>query len=64
MSQDLAGRGPVEIAKAAKAAFEASQLIDSSERVQALHLIKGELEEHKDEILAANKEDLEVLGSS
>lgn len=64
MSQDLADRGPVEIAKAAKAAFEASQLIDSSERVQALHLIKGELEELKDEILAANKEDLEVLGSS
>lgn len=64
MSQDLAGRGPVEIAKSAKAAFEASQLIDSSERVQALHLIKGELEELKDEILAANKEDLEVLGSS
>ena len=53
-------RGPVEIAKAAKAAFEASQLIDSSERVQALQLIKTELEGLRDEIYAANKEDLVV----
>ena len=55
-------RGPVEIAKAAKAAFEASQLIDSSERVQALQLIKTELEDLRDEIYAANKEDLVVSG--
>ena len=49
-----------EIAKAAKAAFEASQLIDSSERVQALQLIKTELEDLREEIYAANKEDLVV----
>ncbi len=48
------------IAKAAKAAFEASQLIPSSERVQALREIRKELEAAKDTILAANKLDLEV----
>ena len=48
------------IAKAAKAAFEASQLIPSSERVQALREIREELEAAKDAILAANKLDLEV----
>ncbi|KAI0083478.1 gamma-glutamyl phosphate reductase [Irpex rosettiformis] len=49
----------VNIAKAAKAAFEASQLIPSSERVQALHEIRKELEAVKDQILTANKKDLE-----
>ena len=48
------------IAKAAKAAFEASQLIASSERIQALSEIRKELEAAKDAILAANKLDLEV----
>ena len=48
------------IAKAAKAAFEASQLIPSSQRVQALREIREELEAAKDAILAANKLDLEV----
>ena len=48
------------IAKAAKAAFEASQLIPPSERVQALSEIRKELEVAKDAILAANKLDLEV----
>ncbi|TBU46760.1 gamma-glutamyl phosphate reductase [Dichomitus squalens] len=49
-----------EIAKAAKTAFETSQLIPSSERVQALHEIRRELEAAKDEILAANRQDLEA----
>ncbi|KAF9446200.1 glutamate-5-semialdehyde dehydrogenase [Macrolepiota fuliginosa MF-IS2] len=49
-----------EIAKAAKAAFEASQLIPSEERIVALHAIKRELEARKDEILTANKEDLQA----
>ena len=49
------------IAKAAKAAFEASQLIPSSERVQALHEIRKELEVAKEGILAANRLDLEVF---
>ena len=49
-----------KIAKAAKAAFEASQLVDASERVKALQLIKSELEALRDEIHEANKLDLEV----
>ncbi|KAI0630694.1 gamma-glutamyl phosphate reductase [Trametes polyzona] len=48
------------IAKAAKAAFEASQLIPSSERVKALQEIRKELEAAKDAILAANRADLEA----
>ncbi|KAF8637608.1 hypothetical protein AX17_002677 [Amanita inopinata Kibby_2008] len=50
----------VDIAKAAKSAFEASQLIDSSERVKALHAIRSELQSRKTEILAANVEDLQA----
>ena len=49
-----------EIARKAKAAFEASQLVDSSERIKALNLIKEHLVELKDEIQKANKADLEV----
>ena len=49
-----------DIAKAAKAAFEASQLVPCSERVQALHEIRKELEAAKEQILAANRKDLEV----
>ncbi|KAI0070802.1 gamma-glutamyl phosphate reductase [Panus rudis PR-1116 ss-1] len=45
------------VAKAAKLAFEASQLVPSSERVKALYEIRKELENAKDEILAANKKD-------
>ena len=48
------------IAKAAKAAFEASQLIASSERVRALHELREELVSAKADILAANRRDLEV----
>ncbi|KAF8745505.1 hypothetical protein AX14_008923 [Amanita brunnescens Koide BX004] len=48
----------VELAKAAKSAFEASQLIPADERVEALHVIREELESLKAEILAANSEDL------
>jgi glutamate-5-semialdehyde dehydrogenase len=48
------------IAKTAKAAFEAAQLIPSSERNCALHAIKAALESVKSEILAANKVDLNV----
>ncbi|KAK2463619.1 hypothetical protein APHAL10511_004370 [Amanita phalloides] len=50
----------VDIASAARAAFEASQLISSDERVKALHAIRSELESHKSAILAANREDLQV----
>ena len=49
-----------DIATAAKAAFEASQLIPPDQRVIALHVIKRELEAKKEDILSANKEDLQV----
>lgn len=48
------------IAKSAKEAFEASQLISAEERVQALHEIRNELEVSKDAILQANKLDMDV----
>ena len=50
----------ITIAQAAKAAFEASQLVPSSERVKALHEIRQELENAKAEILEANRKDLAV----
>jgi glutamate-5-semialdehyde dehydrogenase len=49
-----------DFAKAAKAAFESSQLIPASERVKALHEIRNVLERSKDEVLEANKQDLQV----
>ncbi|PPR00509.1 hypothetical protein CVT26_009893 [Gymnopilus dilepis] len=49
-----------EIARTAKAAFEASQLVSSSERVKALQVIRKQLEQRKTEILAANAEDLKA----
>lgn len=52
------------IAKAARAAFEASQFIDSAERTHALHQIRQELEAGKDSILQANGEDITVRASN
>lgn len=49
-----------EIARASKAAFESSQLVDHADRVEALHRIKDALLQEKDAILTANKRDLEV----
>lgn len=49
-----------EIARLAKLAFHASQAIDVSERANALHAIRDELEAQKDAILDANKLDMEV----
>ncbi|KAI0796065.1 gamma-glutamyl phosphate reductase [Abortiporus biennis] len=48
----------LKIAKAAKAAFQKSQLIPASERVKALQEIRKGLDAAKDEILAANKRDV------
>lgn len=48
------------IAKAAKEAFVASQLIQSAERIKALKFIQQELDHAKQAILAANAEDLKV----
>ncbi|KZT25225.1 gamma-glutamyl phosphate reductase [Neolentinus lepideus HHB14362 ss-1] len=50
----------IAIAKAARSAFEKSQLLLASERVTALHEIRKGLEASKDAILAANKQDLEL----
>ncbi|OJA21542.1 hypothetical protein AZE42_03233 [Rhizopogon vesiculosus] len=49
-----------EIARAAKAAFEESQLLPTAVRTDALAKIKQQLEANKAEILAANKQDMEV----
>lgn len=57
---DSTATDAASIAKAAKAAFEASQLIPSSERVQALREIAKELESSKAQILDANRKDLAV----
>ena len=48
------------IAKESKAAFSASQMLPTGERILALDAIKAELEAKKDSILAANQEDLKV----
>jgi glutamate-5-semialdehyde dehydrogenase len=48
------------IAKAARAAFEASQLVDPSERDVALSAIRSAIASARDEVLAANKLDMEA----
>lgn len=48
------------IALAARRAFEASQLVDVSERDVALKAIREKLESSREEVLAANKQDMEV----
>ena len=46
------------LARDAKAAFEASQLLPSSTRETALKIIADELDKNKDAILSANREDI------
>lgn len=48
------------VARAGKEAFDASQLLDASERTKALSAIKRALTEAKAEILAANARDVQV----
>ncbi|WWC59433.1 glutamate-5-semialdehyde dehydrogenase [Kwoniella dejecticola CBS 10117] len=48
------------IAKAAREAFEQSQLVDVAQRDVALNAIRQVLEGKKDEVLKANKEDMEA----
>lgn len=48
------------IAKAAREAFEASQLVDAERRNDALRSIRDVLQENKDAVLAANEKDMEV----
>lgn len=52
--------GAEHIAKAARSAFEASQLVDPSQRNVALEAIRKVLEERREEVLAANKIDMQV----
>jgi glutamate-5-semialdehyde dehydrogenase len=51
---------PEEIALSARRAFEASQLVEPSERNVALDAIRRLLEEREAEVLEANKRDMEV----
>lgn len=48
------------IAQSARQAFEASQLVDVSERNIALQAIRKVLEQRREDVLAANKRDMEV----
>ncbi|KAI5451806.1 glutamate-5-semialdehyde dehydrogenase [Naganishia albida] len=52
-----------EIAKAARQAYEDSQLVDASERDLALRSIADHLASHRDEILAANAKDMEAANA-
>lgn len=56
----IAMSGAEQVARTAKESFDASQLLDSSERHSALVALKKALTDSKDEILAANKLDIEV----
>ena len=49
-----------QVARMAKESFDASQLLDSSERHRALLALKAALTESKEAILAANARDIEV----
>ncbi|KAG8801785.1 hypothetical protein FRC17_006559, partial [Serendipita sp. 399] len=51
-------RSAVDIAKSARAAFEASQLLTSEQRSNALLAVREELERCKEEVLVANKRDM------
>lgn len=48
------------IARLARTAYDASQLVDTNERVLALKAISAAISLHKVEILQANARDLEV----
>lgn len=61
MSSLTSAVSPAEIvARAAKTAYDASQLLDASERTKALVALKSALSEAKQEILAANAVDIAV----
>jgi glutamate-5-semialdehyde dehydrogenase len=65
MSSSSSAISPAEVvAKAAKKAYDASQLLDASERTVALVALKLALTQAKDEILAANALDIAVRYSN
>ena len=49
-----------QIARGAREAFEASQLVDAEKRNGALQAIRDVLQENKADILVANEKDMEV----
>ncbi|KAG8836516.1 Glutamate 5-kinase [Serendipita sp. 400] len=51
-------RSAIDIAKSARVAFEASQLLTPEQRSNALLTVREELERRKDEVLEANKKDM------
>lgn len=53
-------KSAIEIAKAARLAFEASQAVSSEERSNALLAVRAELERQKEVVLEANKQDMDV----
>jgi glutamate-5-semialdehyde dehydrogenase len=56
-------KSATEIAKAARLAFDASQLVGSEERSNALLAVREELERQKEVILQANQKDMDVCVS-
>jgi glutamate-5-semialdehyde dehydrogenase len=61
MSSSSTSSSPAEaIARSARKAFEASQLVNAEKRNDALRSIRDVLQENKHEILAANEKDMEV----
>jgi len=56
----MSSRTGEDIGRAAKNAFESSGLITPEERSIALLEVRAELERHKDVILEANRNDIEV----
>lgn len=53
-------KSAAEIAKAARLAFDASQLVTPEERSNALLAVRQELERQKEIVLQANKKDMDV----
>lgn len=64
MSSSGAPPSAEQVARTAKEAFDASQLLESSERHAALLALKRALTDAKEEILQANRQDIEVRARS
>lgn len=60
MSEPSSSSSAEKIAVDARRAFEASQLVNVSERNIALDAIRAKLEESRDAVLEANKKDMDV----
>jgi glutamate-5-semialdehyde dehydrogenase len=60
MSDSSSSSSAEKIAIDARRAFEASQLVDVSERNIALDAIRAKLEQSREAVLQANKKDMDV----